>query len=297
MAFVKHRFGKTFFEKRGRKRATRAPLIFLHGGPGGHSRFLKDLFFLSDERQVFIYDQIGSGRSTPISKKFWNIQTFVNELDALVKAWELEQFHLMGGSWGATLALEFFSRSRGGKHIRSLGFQSPMFSAKDWQADADFLIKRLPKKEQKIIQYCHEIGATDSKVYQGAVSSYYARHVCRNKSASRRMKKIKNETGNLIYQHMWGASEFSATGNLKGYDGVNKLQNIKIPTLFLCGEYDEARPSTIKRYAKLVRASRFYEIKNTSHAILAENPRLMIKKIRCFLKDVESEEFCQSRRN
>ena len=92
MAFVKHRFGKTFFEKRGRKRATRAPLIFLHGGPGGHSRFLRDLFFLSDERQVFIYDQIGGGRSTPLSKKFWNIQTFVNELDALVKAWELEQF-------------------------------------------------------------------------------------------------------------------------------------------------------------------------------------------------------------
>ena len=169
-----------------------------------------------------------------------------------------------------------------------LGIPKAMFSAKDWQEDADVLIKKMPKKEQKIIQYCHEIGATDSKVYQGAISSYYARHVCRNKSASRRMKKIKKETGNLIYRHMWGVSEFSATGTLKGYEGVNKLQNIKIPTLFLCGEYDEARPSTIRRYAILVRASRFYEIKNTSHAILAENPKLKIKKIRGFLKDIES---------
>ena len=149
MAFVKHRFGKTFFEKRGRKRATRAPLIFLHGGPGGHSRFLKDLFFLSDERQVFIYDQIGSGRSTPLSKKFWNIQTFVNELDALVKAWELEQFHLMGGSWGATLALEFFSRYRGGKQIKSLGFQSQCSLQKIGKRMLIFLSRDCLKKSRK----------------------------------------------------------------------------------------------------------------------------------------------------
>ncbi len=297
MAFVEHRFGKTFFEKRGRKRASKAPLIFLHGGPGGHSRFLKDLFFLSDKRQVFIYDQIGGGRSTALSKKFWNIQTFIKELDILVRAWELEHFHLMGVSWGATLALEYFSRSRKSKQIKSLGFQSPMFSAKDWQEDADVLIKKMSKKEQKIIQYCHEIGATDSKVYQDVVSSYYARHVCRNKTASKRMKKVKNGTGNLIYQHMWGASEFWATGTLKDYDGVNKLQSIKIPTLFLCGEHDEARPSTIKRYSELAPISRFFEIKNASHAIMVENSKLMTKKIRCFLKDVENEDLYHSRRN
>ena len=297
MAFIEHRLGKTFFEKRGRKRASKAPLIFLHGGPGGHSQFLKDLFFLSDERQVFIYDQIGGGRSTALSQKFWNIQTFVKELDILIRAWELEHFHLMGGSWGATLALEYFSRSKKSKQIKSLGFQSPMFSAKDWQEDADVLIKKMPKKEQKIIQYCHEIGATDSKVYQDVVSSYYARHVCRNKSASKRMNMIKNEKGNHIYQHMWGASEFWATGTLKDYDGVNKLQNINIPALFLCGEHDEARPSTIKRYSKLAPISRFFEIKNTSHAILAENSKLMTKKIRCFLKDVENEDLYHSRRN
>ena len=111
------------------------------------------------------------------------------------------------------------------------------------------------------------------------------------------MKKIKNETGNLIYQHMWGASEFWATGTLKDYDGVNKLQSIKIPTLFLCGEHDEARPSTIKRYSELAPISRFFEIKNTSHAILVENSKLMTKKIRYFLKDVENEDFCRARRN
>ena len=111
------------------------------------------------------------------------------------------------------------------------------------------------------------------------------------------MNMIKNEKGNLIYQHMWGVSEFWATGTLKDYDGVNKLQNINIPALFLCGEHDEARPSTIKRYSELAPISRFFEIKNTSHAILAENSKLMTKKIRCFLKDVENEDFCRARRN
>ena len=158
-----------------------------------------------------------------------------------------------------------------------------MFSAADWQRDANQLIAKLPAKERKIIRVCHEIGATDSKVYKDAMKLYYARHVCRNKAKAKRRSMIKNSHGNRVYEYMWGASEFSATGTLKNYNKISQLEKIDCPALFICGEHDEARPRTAKQYAKKVPNANFVEIKSASHAILAEKPGQLLKTIRQFI--------------
>ena len=288
MPFVSHKFGQTYFQSRGSKRLKGLPIVCLHGGPGGHSRFMSDLFKLSDERRVFIYDQIGGGRSSATGKNRWRVSTFVQELELLVDHWDLDRFHLFGGSWGTTLALEYYlARKKNQARIASLLFQSPMFSAADWQSDANKLIRQLPAKEQKVIKYCHEIGATDSQVYQDAMKLYYSRHVCRNKARSERAARIKNPNGNQVYDFMWGASEFSATGTLKNYDRVSHLKQISCPTLFVCGQYDEAQPATARRYTRLVSGARFHEIKGASHAILAEKPAALIRLMRGFLRDAD----------
>ena len=283
MPYLKHQFGQTFYQLRGSKRSSELPIICLHGGPGGHSRFMTDFFRLAEDRQIVIYDQIGGGRSSQIAKRFWKIPTFVRELEILVSHLGFKQFHLFGASWGTTLALEYYLKKRNRNHVTSLIFQSPMFSAADWRRDANRHIAKLPEKERKIIRYCHEINATDSKVYQDAMQLYYARHVCRNRAQSARRALVKNPNGNKIYEHMWGASEFSATGTLKNYDRTVQLKQISCPTLFICGEYDEASPNTAKHYAKIVMNGGFVEIKNASHSLLAEKPHKLIKTICAFL--------------
>ena len=112
---------------------------------------------------------------------------------------------------------------------------------------------------------------------------YYARHVCRNKAKSKRRSLIKNLHGDQVYEYMWGASEFSATGTLKNYNKISQLEKIDCPTLFICGEHDEARPRTAKRYAKAIPDADFVEIKSASHALLAEKPVQLIKTIRQFI--------------
>ncbi|MBT4160888.1 MAG: proline iminopeptidase-family hydrolase [Gammaproteobacteria bacterium] len=286
MPYIEHRYGRTFYQSRGNRRSKGLPIVCLHGGPGGHSRFMSDLFKLSDERRVFVYDQIGGGRSSITDKNRWTVPTFVNELKYLVDAWELDRFHLFGASWGTTLALEYYL-SRKKNRVESLIFQSPMFSARDWQDDANMLIDRLPAEVRKVIRYCHEIGATDSKVYQDAMSTYYARHVCRNKARVKRSVRIKNPNGEKVYEYMWGASEFSATGTLKNYDRVSDLDRIQSPTLFLCGEHDEARPSTARGYTRKIADARFEKIDGASHAILSEKPGQLIRRIRHFVRQVE----------
>ncbi|MDA0979062.1 MAG: proline iminopeptidase-family hydrolase [Proteobacteria bacterium] len=283
MAYISHKWGRTWYQVRGTKRSKGLPLVCLHGGPGGQSRLMTDLFKLADQRQVYIYDQLGGGRSSATSRNRWTIKTFVQELKILVDAWGLDEFHLFGASWGTTLALEYFLADRQ-HHVRSLIFQSPMFSAADWQRDADQLIDQLPAKEMKVIHYCHEIGATDAAVYQQAMEVYYARHVCRNKARSKLGAKYPNPNGARVYQHMWGASEFSATGTLKDYDRTADLGRINAPTLFICGEHDEARPATARRFAKQIPGASLQVIDGASHAILGERPGRLLKLIRGHLQ-------------
>ncbi len=50
-----------------------------------------------------------------------------------------------------------------------------------------------------------------------------------------------------LFGHSWGNEDYVVTGTPKGYDRTNKLGQIKVPTLYLTGEYDAARPSTVKQ--------------------------------------------------
>lgn len=244
---------------------------------------MKALFTLAKDRRVFIYDQIGGGASSATPAKSWNIKTFVEELETLVNAWGLDRFHIFSGSWGTTLALEYYLR-HGKNRVNSLTFQSPMFSTADWERDAKQLIRGLSAEHQKVIRYCHEIGATDSAVYQEALKAYYAKHVCRNRARLKQSFAVKNPNGNKVYAHMWGPSEFSATGTLKNYDKVSALATIACPSLIICGEHDEARPATGRGYAKRIPGAEFREIKGASHAILAEKPAALKKYYASFYR-------------
>lgn len=282
MPYIEHKLGRTYYQVRGRASAKGIPLVCLHGGPGGQSKRLQTFFDLARDRKVYIYDQVGGGRSSATGKRQWRIPTFVKELDTLTKAWGLDEFHLFGASWGTTLALEYTLKHP--RRVRSLIFQSPMFSAADWQADANRLIRQLPPETRKIIRTCHEIGATDAAVYQDAMKVYYGRHVCRNRKRLSGFFTGANPNGDKVYEHMWGPSEFRATGTLASYDRVDQLDRLTQPALVICGEYDEAQPRTGKRYARMIPNGEFAEIKGASHVIVAEKPRAILKTVDSFLR-------------
>ncbi len=286
MAYITHRLGKTHYIARGKVKRS-IPLIALHGGPGGTSRSTAPLLRLSSERRVYIYDQIGSGKSSATSPSKWTMKTFVDELKLLIEAWGLTRFHLFGVSCGSTLALDYYLATRD-KKIASIIFQSPFFSARDWQRDADFHIQRLPKRYQKIIHHCQEVGATDSKVYAEALEAYYLKHVVRNKKAFRAERDRKNPNGKKVYAYMWGPSEFCPTGSLHTYNKASKLKKVKAPVLFISGQYDEIRPTTVKSYRDHIPNSVLQVIPGASHAIAAEKPRVLVKTLRNFFRSVES---------
>lgn len=241
------------------------------------------------DRGLIFYDQVGAGRSSELSPRHQTLKTLVADLEHLVDRLKIERFHLLGTSWGGSLALEYYFRTRG-KGVASLILQSPLVSTSSWAKDADRLLRTLTPEHQKIIRNCLEVGATDSKVYQEAEKAYYKRYVYRGKPdpvKERYQKRFPNLHGKELYMNMWGPSEFRATGSLKSFDREKDLGKIKVPTLFIAGQYDEATPKTLAKFAKKVPDGRLEVIKNASHAILSEKPQAMARIVSKFVTSVD----------
>ena len=101
------------------------PLIVLHGGPGAPGRDLMALARLYERYGIpsVHYDQIGCGLSTHFphhkhNTSFWTISLFISELQNLLSHLKVEQYDLLGQSWGGMLAAELDISARQG-HVRS----------------------------------------------------------------------------------------------------------------------------------------------------------------------------------
>jgi proline iminopeptidase len=84
------------------------PIVFLHGGPGsGCSPRHRQLFDLSRYRVIF-FDQRGCGRSLPQGSVLANTSVhLVADIEKLRQHLGIERWLVVGGSWGAGLALAY----------------------------------------------------------------------------------------------------------------------------------------------------------------------------------------------
>jgi proline iminopeptidase len=84
------------------------PVIFLHGGPGSGSTPTHRRFFDPALYRAVLFDQRGSGRSTPIGALEDNTTPdLVADIERLRERLGIERWLVFGGSWGSTLALAY----------------------------------------------------------------------------------------------------------------------------------------------------------------------------------------------
>lgn len=263
----------------------KTPLVVLHGGPGTPSYYLNSLAVLSDDRPVVWYDQLGAGRSTPLTDTtLMTIEHYSKELDSLRSALGLREIHLLGHSWGSMLATDYMlAQPRG---VRSVIFSSSVMSAARWQSDADSLKKFLPDSFQTAIAKHEAAASTDSPEYQAATADYYSRFLYRSQPGQGTGDSAR--FGTAVYQYMWGPSEFRATGTLKDYDRVGRLKEITVPILFTAGEFDEGTPAAHRYYQSQAPGSKLVIIPGSAHLTSVDQPAAYAAAIRQFLAEVEA---------
>ncbi len=279
--FVEVTGGRVWYRIVGSGSAT--PVVVLHGGPGAASNYLKPLEKLAVDRPVIFYDQLGCGRSDrPADRSLWRIERFVEELSQVREALKLKEIHLYGHSWGTMLAVDYMLTKPSG--VKSLILASPCLSAKRWVEDANVLIAELPPDTQKVIRSHEKAGTTDSKEYQAAVTEYLKRHLCRLDPWPEDLARSFAASNAEIYNKMWGPSEFHPTGDLRAYDRVDRLREIKVPTLLASGRYDEATPGATTWYSSNLPGSTVRVFQKSSHLAMFEEQEEYVRTLREFMK-------------
>ncbi|MTD15645.1 prolyl aminopeptidase [Nakamurella sp. YIM 132087] len=90
-----------------------APVVFLHGGPGGGTNPFQRRVFDPAKYRIVLFDQRGCGRSTPhvadpgtdlSVNTTWHL---VADMEKLREHLGIDRWHVFGGSWGSTLALAY----------------------------------------------------------------------------------------------------------------------------------------------------------------------------------------------
>lgn len=90
--------------------ATKPPLIIVHGGPGvaDMSHDAPAFAPLATDRNVYVYDRVGTGASTRLSDPLgYTIGRAVQDLEALRSKIGAAQIALHGHSWGARIAVAY----------------------------------------------------------------------------------------------------------------------------------------------------------------------------------------------
>lgn len=84
------------------------PVVLLHGGPGGGCSPKMRRFHNPAKYRIILFDQRGSGRSTPhadlVDNTTWDL---VDDIERLRGHLGVDRWQVFGGSWGSTLALAY----------------------------------------------------------------------------------------------------------------------------------------------------------------------------------------------
>ena len=268
--------GKIYVRINGDIHSGRPPVIFVHGGPGGTHRPFLDALALADQRAVILYDQLDSGRSDhPGIAANWTVGRFVGELESIRAALGIDRWYVDGASWGGTIALEYAARRPAA--LAGVVLASPLVSTRSWIADANALRATLPLHTQRTISRCETRKRPAKATCDSATAAFNAAFGRREPVIPPAFKGPQNpaDRGNneTLYNRMWGSSEFVSTGTLKSYDAEPLLARLDgRHTLFMVGQYDEARPVTAIRFARRVKDAELAVIPGAGHSTLFDRP-------------------------
>jgi proline iminopeptidase len=84
------------------------PAVYLHGGPGSGCQPDHRRLFDPERFHAVLFDQRGAGRSRPKNRREHNtLPHLIADMEMIREKFGFKQWMVVGGSWGATLALAY----------------------------------------------------------------------------------------------------------------------------------------------------------------------------------------------
>lgn len=272
-------------------------VLLLHGGPGGtHEAFeCFDSYLPKAGIEYYYYDQLGSHYSDqPNDTSLWNIDRFVEEVEQVRKALDLDKdnFYLLGHSWGGILATEYALKYQ--DNLKGLIISNMMSSVPAYNKYAEEVLgPQMPKEvlsEIKALEAKNDFA--NPRYMELLMPHFYTQHALRMplEEWPDPVNRMFNHMNNTIYVQMQGHSEFGITGNasLKNWDRSQDLANIKVPTLTIGGQHDTMDPKHMEWMATQFPEGRYLHCPNGSHMAFYDDQQTYFNGLISFIKDVDN---------
>ncbi len=236
------------------------PIVVLHGGPGfDHRQFLPFIWELASDHKVILYDQRGTGLSSgSVDSASINIDTFIEDIEGIREAFNIDKMNLLGHSWGGILAMHYAIRHP--DMLRSLILCSTAASIESFgEMRETYTNARLPEDSELL----GEISSSDEFRNGDPVATerfwrVFFKPYFPDQSQAEKMDLLFTEN-TIKYSNAVAGYIFNSIG---AFDLHDDLSIIQCPTLIMHGDSD---PMPVK-YAKMINE----RIEN-SELIIAEN--------------------------
>lgn len=274
-------------------------LLALHGGPGGNHEYWEDAAEQLAKQglnvQVTMYDQLGSlysdqpDYSDPeIAKKYLTYDYFLDEVEEVRQKLGLDNFYLIGQSWGGLLVQEYAVKY--GQHLKGAIISSMVDEIDEYVEHINALRdKTLSPEAVAFMKQCEANNDYSNPKYQEYVQVMNENYIDRRQPS--KLYHLKDLGGDAVYNVFQGDNEFVITGKLKDWHFRDQLKNIKTPTLITFGEHESMPLATGKKMAELIPNSKFVTTPSGGHHHMVDNPDVYYKHLADFIRQVENNTF------
>lgn len=274
-------------------------LLCLHGGPGGNHEYWEDtaaqLKAQGLDVQVHMYDQLGSlysdqpDYSDPSNQdQFLTYEYFLDEVEEVRQKLGIDQFYLIGQSWGGLLVQEYAVKY--GEHLKGAIISSMVDEIDEYVEHVNQVREEtLPAEEVAFMKECERTNNYDNERYQKNVQILNEGFVDRKQPS--KLYHLMDLGGTATYNAFQGDNEFVITGKLKDWHFRDQLPKIKVPTLLTFGEHETMPLATARTMADIIPHARLVTTPDGGHHHMVDNPDVYYRHLADFIRDVENDHF------
>ncbi len=237
------------------------PVIFLAGGPGFNASYLEPVWKnLSSKYRCIVLDQRGTGKSalSTMDSHTFTMDNYVNDLEALRVHLKVDQFTLLGHSWGAALAMVYAARYP--LHASKLVLLSGVGpSSKVFRFFQDNIAMRLRPEDLKELAICDSLQQPTIKALLPGY--FFDRKRALETKALLNLDDYNTRAQNLTWP-AYMADEDSRVGALKNFKGTVSI---------IQGRQDPVGESTAFEIKELMPQTNIHFIEKCGHFPWLEN--------------------------
>lgn len=268
-------------------------ILLLHGRPGTSPEYFENFpGHLPKSYEIYFYSQLGTYFSNKQDDStLQTVQRAVEEVEEVRKGLGLDQFFLLGHSWGSLLAQAYAAKYQ--QHLKGLILcNASIFATGENQDYQGLLIADIVDSMPEYHQYADSIryGLVDNnsngekfgEIMAKAMPLFIAQHYCRLGALP--------DTLMLSKKHSTGRSLGWLTQDMNSTDFKLMTAAIKVPTLFIGSKYDYIPPYDYARMKKLMIQNSSVDIyicPNGSHFDMWDDPEHFFGAIQDFVTKVE----------